>query len=61
GQNFVRPTGRPRTTATGYLLSRRTWNKVSGHDIITNAEGFASALVIISCPLTLFHVLLDSK
>lgn len=25
------------------------------------AEGFASALVIISCPLTLFHGLFDSE
>lgn len=38
GQNEIRPIGRPRTTATGYLQSRRPWNKVSGRDIIAKSQ-----------------------
>ena len=43
GQNEVRPSDTSRTNDLGYLLSNRPWNKVSGHDIITNAEAKPSA------------------
>ena len=35
---MVQLTDKQKTNDLGYLLSNRSWNKVSGHDIITKSQ-----------------------